>query len=220
MNTLWTFGDSQTFGHGCRIDGPLVEYYNQHKKEGDDIWPNILSKKLNFNSKNLGICGASNDTILDTIIDNYNYINENDIVIIGKTFYVRFDIPDLFHNELKSISGEVFSKRKEKKEWWFFQNFKTDEEIETIINFSYHFANNPLYRKRHDKRFDFIKKRLEEKNVKVFMWINDNSNKDTFFERIIVGSDGKIKDDHFSFNGHKNFADYMFNNINGIKQLI
>ena len=31
--TIWTFGDSFTFGHGCRPDGPLTEYYFDWKKE-------------------------------------------------------------------------------------------------------------------------------------------------------------------------------------------
>jgi len=220
MNTLWSFGDSQTFGHGCRLDGPLTEYYNRYKKEGDDIWTNILSKKLNLKSNNLGICGASNDTILDTIIDNFNFINEKDMVIIGKTFFIRFDVPDLLFNELRPISGEIRSMKVNKKEWWLLKNNKTIEETETIINFSYHFASNPLYQKRQDKRFNFIKERLEQKNVKVFTWVIEDSKKDTFFERIFTASNGKINDGHFSFDGHKNFANYMFNNINGIKRLM
>ena len=71
MNTLWTFGDSFTFGHGCRPDGPLPEYYNNYKKDGDDTWPNLLGSMLNTKVKNFGKCGASNDYILDSIIDNF-----------------------------------------------------------------------------------------------------------------------------------------------------
>ena len=37
MNKIWCFGDSFTFGHGCRIDCPRNEYYNNYWKEGDDI---------------------------------------------------------------------------------------------------------------------------------------------------------------------------------------
>ena len=44
MNTVWTFGDSFTFGYGCRKDCnsyTLDEYYS-YKKNNDDIWPNHL----------------------------------------------------------------------------------------------------------------------------------------------------------------------------------
>jgi hypothetical protein len=45
---LYTFGDSYTFGHGCRLDGPLTEYYHNYKEDGEDIWPNLLGKMLNI----------------------------------------------------------------------------------------------------------------------------------------------------------------------------
>ena len=93
MNTLWTFGDSFTFGHGCRLDGPLSEYCLNYKKEGDDIWPNHLGKLLNLNVKNYGKCGASNDFIIDSIINNWDSFKENDYVIIGISYHNRFDVP-------------------------------------------------------------------------------------------------------------------------------
>ena len=34
------------------------------------------------------------------------------------------------------------------------------EEMEALINFQYHFADNELYKKRHLKRFDFLHKLL------------------------------------------------------------
>jgi hypothetical protein len=42
MNTLHTFGDSFTFGHGCVENCSFKEYYT-YKKEDDDIWPNHLA---------------------------------------------------------------------------------------------------------------------------------------------------------------------------------
>ena len=52
MRTLWTFGDSFTFGHGCRPDGPTNEYYYNYRSESDDVWPNLLGKMLNLEIKN------------------------------------------------------------------------------------------------------------------------------------------------------------------------
>ena len=98
MGILWTFGDSFTFGHGCRPDAPTNEYYYNYKSESDDVWPNLLGQKLNVEVKNLGKCGVSNDFIIDSIIDNFDMIKPNDVVIIGKSFYQRFDVPKLNNN--------------------------------------------------------------------------------------------------------------------------
>jgi hypothetical protein len=91
MATLWTFGDSMTFGHGCVPNYEGDEYYKKYKKSDDDlIWPVILANKLGYKLNNLGKCGASNDYIFDKIIDNYHSISENDIVIVNKTFILLF----------------------------------------------------------------------------------------------------------------------------------
>ena len=103
MVTLWTFGDSFTFGHGCRPDGPTNEYYYNYRSESDEVWPNLLGQMLNVEVKNLGKCGASNDFIIDSIIDNVDMIKPNDIVIIGKSFYQRFDMPKLNNNTFTQV---------------------------------------------------------------------------------------------------------------------
>ena len=50
MATIWTFGDSFTSGDGCvenlRIRDGDFKYYNEYKKSGSDIWPNLLGKTL------------------------------------------------------------------------------------------------------------------------------------------------------------------------------
>mgnify|MGYP000197365352 CR=1 FL=1 len=72
MSTLWTFGDSMTFGHGCNDEchSNIKEDYLLYKKEGDNIWPNHLGKLLNYKVNNFGKNGASNDYIFDSIIEN------------------------------------------------------------------------------------------------------------------------------------------------------
>ena len=43
--------------------------------------------------KNFGKCGASNDFIIDSIINNWDFIQKDDFVIIGITFHTRIDTP-------------------------------------------------------------------------------------------------------------------------------
>jgi hypothetical protein len=134
MKTLWVFGDSFTFGHGCRPDGPTNEYYYNYKMESDDIWPNLLGKILNLKVKNLGHYGVSNDYILDSIIDNFNMIESNDVVIIEKTFYQRFDVPRSTGDKFQTIYAEglyQLSIDLEMKRY-----FCEDKlEIETVLNY-------------------------------------------------------------------------------------
>jgi hypothetical protein len=205
MSTLWTFGDSLTFGHGCRPDGPLLEYYEQYKQNDDDlIWPVILANKLNFKLNNLGKCGASNDYIFDTIISNYHLISENDIVIVNKTFSHRFDIPsNTSEGEFYTICGEVAVDDKRYK-----TPIKNKEEYETILNFSYYFSGHEVYRKRQEKRYDFLKSII--KSYKYFEFYTSSIWEDSRAQNIKNATDGKIEDYHLSFLGHKQFAKYVY----------
>jgi hypothetical protein len=223
MNTLWTFGDSFTFGHGCRKDcnSYTVDDYYGYKKEGDDIWPNHLGNLLNCNVSNLGKNGVSNDYILDTIIDNFDFIKENDYIIIGKTFHGRIEVP--FNNKIyKSFAhyeGGKIDENTDSNDIWLKNEFKdlNKEVIETIINFQYYFSNELFYKERNNKRFEFIKNRLHnEKNVKFcYIWgLEEDIKFYHTFEQIIQATNRKVIDTHFSFKGHLDFAHFIYNKIN------
>lgn len=210
MKTLWTFGDSFTFGHGCRPDGPLSEYFYEYKSKDDDlIWPEILSKKLGYRLINLGKCGASNDYIFDSIIDNYFRIKEDDIIVINKTFFQRFDVPNNSRNELQSITAELSIKD---KNWdTVFKNLnKSREEIETIINFMYYFSGNELYKKRQEKRYSFIKSILK---CHRYYECETTEILKSKFEDITEHTKMRIIDGHLSFNGHKQFANFVYSKL-------
>lgn len=205
MNTLWTFGDSFTFGHGCRIDGPLPEYCKNYKKELDDIWPNHLGKMLNLKVKNFGKSGASNDFIIDSIIDNWNYFKENDFIIIGITYHNRFDVP--LNNEMMSIFPNMKLSDRQKELY-------KKEEIEAIINFQYYFSNDELYKNRYLKRLNFLDKILKEKKINTFLWeVRDKLYSNNSFETITNATNGKINDGHLSFKGHIDFANVLYKKL-------
>lgn len=197
--TLWVFGDSHTAGHGCT---PEFEYYQKYYKEGDKTWPEHLSEYLNVNLINKGKNGGSNDFILDIIMDSFNDIKEGDIVVIGKTYSHRFDVPQ--NDELIPIfwDWEVFAPKPIKSKF-------TEEEIEIIVNFMYHFMGSPLYDKRWDKRYEWIKGIIEGKGCKVVVW--DVTNELSRVETIFGVTKGKVDDYHMSFKGHKDFSIHMWN---------
>jgi hypothetical protein len=201
MKTLWTFGDSNTAGHGCI---PNFEYYEKYYKEGDKIWPEIISESLKTNLINMGKSGASNDMILDIIMQSFDDIKEGDIVIIGKTYSHRFDIPHPKKNELIPIfwDWEVFGPTPVISEF-------TKEEMGIIVDFLYHFMGSPLFDVRWDKRYDWIKGLLETKGCKCIVW---DVNKELIrMETIHEVTKGKVDDWHMSFKGHKDFSIHMWN---------
>ena len=214
MGTLWTFGDSFTAGDGCvktlGIRDGNYKYYNEYNQLDSDIWPNLLGKTIGFTVKNMGKSGASNDYILDSIIDNFDMIKPNDVVIIEKTFYQRFDIPNLNSNEFHTQYGEVlYINALDLKE----NPYKKDKlEIETILNYGVLFADHILFKKRQDKRFEFIKKQLNNKVSKLLIWdVLDFLNGK--IESIGEHTKREIKDYHFSFNGHKQFSEFLYKKL-------
>ena len=214
MGTLWTFGASLTLGNGCVETQPIIDgglkYYNEYKKSDDDIWPNLLGKTIGFNVKNIGKTATSNDSILDSIIDNFDMIEPNDVVIIQKTFYQRFDIPKLDGSKFRPQGGEELSTLSiylNKNKY-----IKDKLEIETILNYGILFSDNLLFKQRQDKRFNFIEKQLRNKANKILIWdILDVFNGN--IETIGQHTKGKIKDYHFSFNGHKSFSEFLYKKL-------
>jgi hypothetical protein len=190
-------------------DGEL-KYYNEYKELDSDIWPNILGKTIGCDVKNLGKSGASNDYILDSIIDNFNMMESDDVVIIEKTFYQRFDVPKLNSNEFHTQYGEgLYSLSIDLKT----NKYKKDKlEIETILNYGLLFADNQLFKERQNKRFEFLETLLKTKVSKILFWDVDSDLRKSI-ETIGQHTEGKIKDYHFSFNGHKTFSDFLYKKL-------
>jgi len=197
MNNLWLFGDSFTAGHGCT---PGWEYYENYRKDGDLLWGEILEKELKLNLINCGLNGSSNDKIIDRIIHEWNNIG-NDVVIIGVTYHHRYDIPK--ENSLHTIFLDL------EKLTSFFEYY-TQEEKETIINFQYYFSQNILYKERQHSRLQFLKERLIETGVKVILWNVENDIGG--IDIIKNATKGKIDDGHFSYLGHRQFANKLLTN--------
>lgn len=217
MSTLWTFGDSMTFGHGCNsncVSDTKIEY-SKFKKDGDDIWVNHLSRLLNCEIRNLGKNGVSNDYIFDTILDNFDNIKQDDIVIINTTLYGRIEVPigDSLCNVLSSYEGakNIINNSEDKNEL---------EKIESVINFQYHFSNHQFYKERHKNRFQFLKNRfVNDKKIRFFfMWsLEDDDGLYRSFQTIKDHTNGNVDDTHFSFKGHLDFAHYIFSTMDNKK---
>jgi lysophospholipase L1-like esterase len=220
MNTLWTFGDSFTAGWGCT---PEFEYYKKYYKEGDKLWTELLADEMGLPLLNIGKNAASNDYIIDSIILNWKKIKKNDFVVIGKTFTHRFDIP------IKKEFTSIFDIPVSIENRWvtILDKFSLDngynlfnkEEFETIVNFNYLFAANPLYKERQDLRYDFLVKQLKEKNIKVYLW-DVLSHAKLKFNTIQMDTNNELIDGHFSFKGHVEFYKWISKKIKNENKII
>ena len=196
MSKLWTFGDSFTAGNGILPNESFPEY---KKPEKGMPWPSILSDKLNLELKNKGVGLFSNDKIIDTIIENYHFIQEGDVVVIGKTFSFRIDIPSKKEDTLLTVAPSHF---------YSLHNDYTKSEIQKIDELVILF-DCPLIKHRQDFRFNFLKQLIETK-AKCIVWDVDIWEN---YETIKQATDCLIDDSHWSYKGHRDFADFMFNEV-------
>ena len=108
MSKLWTFGDSFTFGHGCRpfsTDKNSVYNlkYSNYINLDRPIWPEYVAKQLNLELYNDGVNGASNELILDNVLNHVSEFKKDDIIILQISTSVRYDFP--FIKEQKMMGG-------------------------------------------------------------------------------------------------------------------
>ena len=198
MKNLFVFGCSFTHGNGCL---PHDIYNIEYKESREDmIWPDILKTHYNLTLRNISCGGESNDKILDRIIGAFDTINEGDMVIIQMTYHHRFDIPNKENNVLKTIapsSSHILSPE------------FSDEEI-SHLNYVASIYESELYKKRNTKRFEFVKNSLIQiKKVKTCVLWNLYPDYYGKYETIRDATRDKINDLHWSYKGHRDFANNM-----------
>lgn len=202
MAKLYTFGDSFTAGDGCR---PGNEYYENYKKSNELIWPALVANHYNIELVNKGHSGCSNEIIIDNLISEWDNINPEDIVIIGKTFSHRFDIEhQLIKNKLISIWGPG---------WFNWEPVQDWNGLDILKNYLLLFrTDTSVFYNRHCNYLDFLKNQLQNtKGVNTILW---DVEKNTYnFETIAAATKRKIIDHHFSFQGHYDFSKWVINKI-------
>ena len=206
MNTIWGFGDSFTFGHGCRPDGPLPEYYNEYRKEGDGVWLDLVADRMGMNAINMGECGISNQIILDKLIASWKSIKNEDIVVVGYTLWGRREIPfngrwvplmSVIEDDGSVLGGGVLN----------------DRERLMVMHYQHRFGDDILWKKRGMGIFGFVIDRLKERGVKVLEW---NVEEKAAGRCQRIGHCSPYNDGHFSFLGNRQWSEVIYNRLNGV----
>lgn len=196
-NTAWFFGDSFTYGDGCR-EG--FEYYTQYPN--GKLWTTIVSEKLGLSEKNLGRPGNSIPMILNELITNLSNFKSGDCVFLTDTFPTRF----LESTTDKSrIRSSVFENN-------FDVNNLTRQKLSTlnfIVDCVEPFID--VWHSFYLTQYDSIRKELNLRNVNVMFWSYMNWAGTSKFENISTATNHKIEDGHFSWKGHEQMAEWILN---------
>lgn len=203
MNNLFVFGCSFTYGSGCLPGEPYVLKYK--KNENDLIWPEIIAKELNLKLYNFGEAGKSNGRIIDNIIENFELIQKDDFVIIQKTFPYRFEVA----YRRKNLQEHLFTITPQTYNLLLDEGYSKEEtkalQMMSVIN------DNTAFHKKTTKLFDFIKKSILNKGTRMCIIWDWMEYEDRY--QIIQQADKTINDAHWSYEGHKMFAEEMINFI-------
>ena len=205
MNNLFVFGCSFTEGNGCHLNEPYAKKYK--KSEDDLIWPEYVAKKLNLNLHNFGRGLTGNDRILDSIIDNYDKIDEGDIVIIQKTFSHRFDVCNTNQYGISHWQTITPTSLNSLEKMGYY-----DDDILSLTK-TLSMIDSDLNNQRWIHRFNFFKRILiSDKKVKECIFWDLESGYHTKWERI-VQVDPDINDGHWSYEGHRTFANEILEKL-------
>lgn len=243
MKTLWTFGCSFTAEYYPYRHQDITSNYDLYEKwrgkDLADVWPTLLSKKLNYELKNLGIGGSSNYSIIKRFIEHAHLINENDIVIIGWTNITRFQLVNVEENTFNeiqpgNIGGFLGTQVSQKSIDEIFVNRTHSlwiDEIITYINFinfllfknntkifhwtsDYNMAEYLLTKYPKDNRY--IKPTFDGNTKKIILSEIEeicNLNLERPIATIFQETNGIVKDCHFGEYGHITQSEYFYNYI-------
>jgi len=232
MNKLWCFGDSFTSAHGINFDElnressinrygwkpfdlddsstlwtkhdhfkKYKEYKNSYK---DSTFGNYLSNHFNLKLINEAESGSSNDRIIHNIFQNLSEFNSEDVIIIGMTSYVRVLIPS---GTGLGVAGKIRSRGK--------KSFVTrgpswnSDFHKAVTNFCHDVlaVNEDLIEEYYMDLFLKIRKSLLKSVKRVILW-----DKTLWGDYQSIKEWKGIDDDHWSPEGHKDFANFVIEN--------
>jgi len=205
-NKIWFIGDSFTYGYGCR-PGRNFEYYEYTKRAHGKIWTQIVSEELNMVENNLGKIAGSNPYSLGVYINNIKNFKKGDYIILGTTYPYGLLVPSLDYPIITSTNGPEVE-----------HDTPFDQEKKSTITDFRNYFIEPYQKRWNEYYFNLFKNLSMEmfnKKIYTFIWDYKVWEKENNFESIREHTNNIITDpDHFSWNGHKQFANYILNKIN------
>jgi len=207
-NKIWIFGDSFS---ADLMDKGVIGWtipYIKWKGYVPKTFPKILSKELNLPIMNLAQGGIGNDTIFETIYNNIQHIQKNDVIIIGWSSIARFRYTVKNKDKWYNVVPNCHLLGKDEMD-----SISQNTIDEILIN-----RTHTLYKKESEDRVNFINWLF--KDMKIVQWssVNDISNvlyasNEYEIERINIETKNVINDPHYSENGNIKLSEILLNEL-------
>lgn len=202
---MWFFGDSYTYGDGCIEERPPNGEYYKLKPHGV-LWREGLADHFNMDGINKSIGGASNDWILNSLIDELLNIQPNDIVVFGLSWSERFQLVDKRNGHHVNFLPQDFIEHTYKSTNVILDDNDRSYNRELfnaikIVLLEYRVQHEKILRDYHYNQALKILKKLEQSNVRFLLW---DLNMAQFRYQTIDDEIGN-GDYHWSWKGHNDF---------------
>lgn len=204
QNNVWFFGDCFTWGFGCYPGDP---YYN-YSPVKSSIWTEIVASSLKKKHIKPYYSFGATPYIISNLINNLPNIKKGDTIIISDS--EPKSLLTLARNRRSIKCLNAFDILDESFEKW-----NSEEEKIAVTSF----VKNQIA--PHEKIWEdfyvgLINKlggELKNRDVDVLFWSHSLWKTQVKFESITEATGGKIIDPHWSWNGHREFANYILNRI-------
>lgn len=194
---IYLFGDSFTKGDGCNIG---FEYYNLESNIPKKKWTDIISEELNQSTKNFGKSGAGSQWIYNKLTYYLDIFKPNDYIFVTDSIFIRQ--LGVVQDRIETVGPSYEFETKEREE---------GNTLNLIHNIHPFEAQWNAY---YIKHFEKIKSYLISRNVNViYTHYREFMFQPNKYMNIVTETNGKINDNHFSWKGHQQFADYLLNQI-------
>jgi hypothetical protein len=203
---LWIFGDSFSESFNAEKTFGTVDWrlnYLRYLGRIPKVYGEIISEKLNYELVNLARSGSCNDSIFEKICLNINDIRDNDVVIIGWSCPLRFRLAAEIGDEnwVNMLPFYRVNRIGEGNSKTLFKNSISDNTLDEIFynRKSYRYIDEIVYRTQ------IINKALNKNKVIHWSPFPDyvlDIKSITECTKIVDETNGKIKDPHFSEQGH------------------
>lgn len=215
MGKLWIFGDSFSASNSRNtIENWRIEYA-KWKGYTTKVWPEFLNETLKLKLINLSISATDNYTIFDSIIDNIDKIEENDIVLIGWSSTLRFRVADK-SNSFNTIRPSTDFKKSTLNNTYEYQNISLNTINEMLVN-----RDNSLYEHELNRYIRIID--LYLKDIKKLHWSHFENqhtllnitriDKINEIQTITQETNREVDDYHYSENGHKELSKIIYSKL-------
>ena len=212
---LWLFGDSFTAGFGVEQTSEYYKNYGPGKTF--DI---LLGEHFNKEVVNLGVPGISNYGIITILSQQLEFINANDLVVVGNTSPLRGLVPNKEGTAL--IDQKLFDSTP-----YTNSLANNNSRLEKILrDYCLEFQKEyiPLWSNYFNKIYLGLLRALSRNNVKTILWDYSVWSEEIIpgmkFENIYQHTAGEIYDLHWSFKGHLQAYQWIREGIEQEKKFI